>query len=344
MNEEGKKIKLAWQWKLSYEKDVEIQRRLQTMGVIISTQDLSKMWRKTFYCGVNVHSLLDEPVMGSWEPMVTEKEFLLVQEIISGRKSGYKIDNNSLQRPLTLFLRCNICGEKMSSYQVKKKRLHYYKCQWCNGSTINADTLKYSRGRGAHEMFSGVLTYFQLNEGLMESFKSQILYTYHSFHQDNGKEQKLLHRELDGLNEELKTLRRNHAFGKVDKLLFEEFKAEQEGKILAITEKLSKMERKISNLDKYVNIAVDVACNLHKYWCLQSIEVKRRIQNIVFPQGLYLDAVNRIYLTPKTNSVFEISCSVSGNKEKKEGDSFNYFIEKSPSVAWERFELSTSGL
>ena len=65
------------------ERDVFIRVRLAELGMKISKSQLSDMWRKPFYCGVIVNSLLDEPVKGHWEPMVTEEDFLRLNDLFT---------------------------------------------------------------------------------------------------------------------------------------------------------------------------------------------------------------------------------------------------------------------
>lgn len=345
MNEEGEKLKLAWQWKLRNERDVDIMRKLENMGVKIYKSAISKIWRNPFYAGICVRRYLDGPVRGNWKPMVTEEEFWKVQDILDGiRKSGYKIEKDNNKRPLNLFLRCIKCGEKMSGYENKRKKLHYYKCQRCNGSSINAHTRPRSRGMGAHDLFRELLSHFQLDETLVEPFREQLKYTYESLNVDQAKEKGYLQRELQVLQDELKELKRNHAFGKVDKELYEEFRTEQLEKISSVSERLEKLKGKISNLEKYVDISVDVAKNLSKYWAYESVASRRRIQDVVFPEGLTVDTVKRHYLTDKINSVFTISGSLSDNKSNKKSDSLKSFLQESPLVARGRLELPTSGL
>ena len=52
LDETGKKLKLAWQWKLEGDTDVQIIRKLDRLGVRMTPQRISAMWRNLFYCGL----------------------------------------------------------------------------------------------------------------------------------------------------------------------------------------------------------------------------------------------------------------------------------------------------
>lgn len=86
INDEGKHLMKAWQWKLAGERDFVIRKRLETLGVKMAKQAMSEMWKKPFYCGVSVNALLDEPQKGNWQPMVTQAEFWKIQAIIEDSK------------------------------------------------------------------------------------------------------------------------------------------------------------------------------------------------------------------------------------------------------------------
>jgi hypothetical protein len=79
--------------------------------------------------------------------------------------------------------------------------------------------------------------------------------------------------------------------------------------------KLIQTDSKISNLDKYIDMSVDVVSNISKYWGLNNIEVKKRTQELVFPEVLSLDIKNRRYLTKNVNLFFLISSALSMDTE-----------------------------
>ena len=48
------------------------------------------------------------------------------------KREKYKIENANSERPLNGHIYCSECGSKMVGYEVKKKKLHYYKCLKCS--------------------------------------------------------------------------------------------------------------------------------------------------------------------------------------------------------------------
>jgi predicted site-specific integrase-resolvase len=113
-------IRLAWDLKLKVYPDYQIKEQLEEIGVKVTMQLLSKMWRNPFYCGVNTNKLLGENIVkGNWDPFVTEDEFFEVQNILKGKRNGYKKDDSASVRPLTGYIDCSICHTRLKSYEVK---------------------------------------------------------------------------------------------------------------------------------------------------------------------------------------------------------------------------------
>jgi len=105
INEEGKLLKKAWQWKLQGEKDFQIIKKLDDVGLKIKKQAMSDMWRNPFYCGISVHKMLDgQLVNGNWEKMISHQDFLMVQEILKDNRFGYKHEKSNPDRPLNAFI------------------------------------------------------------------------------------------------------------------------------------------------------------------------------------------------------------------------------------------------
>jgi len=319
LNSEGKILQQAWQWKLQGDRDYLIQERLGDLGLKkLNRQFISQMWRNPFYCGISSHKMLDGKVIyGNWEKLISEEDFLVVQHILNGgNRQSYKPDKANPERPLNAFIYCIDCGGKMCGYEVKKKNVHYYKCQQCKSATINANTTKGSKGIGANELFQNFLCRYSLPNRLSNLFKTQLKLTYETLNSESSNEAKQLKSELEKQNLTLKTLNKKYITDEdFDKEIYKELKAEMEAKINELTTKLEKTESKISNLDKYVQVSEVIAININKYWASDSLDTKRRVQELVFPEGLLVDVKKRTYLTKSVNCIFALCADLSRDAE-----------------------------
>lgn len=59
----------------------------------------------------------------------------------------------------------------------------------------------------------------------------------------------------------------------------------------------------LSNLEKAIDVALDSAENISKSWDLGDLEEKRRIQKLVFPDGILYNHRKHIYRTDRVNTI-----------------------------------------
>ena len=89
-----------------------------------------------------------------------------------------------------------------------------------------------------------------------------------------------------------------------DKILYDKLRIKKQTEIDQIKEQLQASDIEISNLEYYLDKSIEISQNIHKYWQLGSLDEKRKIQKMVFPEGIVFDTKNRTYLSSKVNSLF----------------------------------------
>ena len=281
-SDEAPLIRRAWDWKLQGLSCALIQSKLQELGLKISKQQISKLWRNAFYCGVNMNKMLgDNIVEGNWPKMVTENEFMQVQQILKKNKFGYKQDFSNRHRPLTDFALCSKCNGKMSGYEVIAKGLHYYKCQKCKDATISADGGAGFRSMGdnAHSLFIKELSKYTMIPSNRKLFEMQLALTFNRLEKEQKDDIPQLRKRLDKLQSDLKNLQRNYAVEGLNKELYFEFKSELDIQINDVMQKLEKSENSISNLNLFIKTSTMMVENLSEYWYCGGLETKKVFRN-----------------------------------------------------------------
>ena len=317
INNDGKLLKKAWLMKVNGEKDFIIRKELERYGLKVSKQKISAMWRKTTYCGISTNKLLDSPVKGSWKPIVSVKNFMKIQEILNKPKEGYTIGEN-IDRPLTGFIKCISCGNKLTSYEVKKKKLHYYTCQKCKGMTLNANSTKKALKKGVHNAFVDLLESYKLSEELIEPFKAQLKLIYTNSYEDKYELQELVKKQLGDLKKKSKNLTEKLINGVIDDVTYKEYKTQFDSDMLKLNQKIKNQDKKISNLDEFIDSISNFSQNISKQWSSGEYETKLKLQELVFPSGLVIDPKNRQYLTKEINSIFVLKSVISRDSESIE--------------------------
>jgi hypothetical protein len=346
INETGKKLRIAWDMKIQGYRDFEIRTKLKELGVDISLQKLSAMWRRPFYCGVQTNALVGkDPVMGNWEPLVSKETFLKVKDILEANHHGYTINKDVPMRPLVGTLKCPHCGKKLCGYEGKGKR-NYYKCQRCNKVSLNAETSKRQKDRtGAHDLFVQKLDEFILNPRYLNGFQIQMRKFIESSSKNQKEEVTQYRNQLTSLQKKLDNLQGKYYLdNEPPKDIYEKLLKKIETEMAGLREKFPTPEVDISNLGENLALAMEFSENASKYWESASLRGKRVIQELVFPDGLVVDPENRQYLTSKVNALFAAkACYISVIEEQKKEIPVKN-DEDSVVVAGAGFEPTTFGL
>ena len=112
---------------------VQIISIIEKDGLTINANHMSRLLQNPIYCGIMVKKEWSaNPIKGNFEPLITEKTFYKVQNILSGRKPHIAphLRNNPLF-PLRQFITCPHCNQPLtgsSSTGRRKIKYNYYHC------------------------------------------------------------------------------------------------------------------------------------------------------------------------------------------------------------------------
>ena len=216
------------------------------------------------------------------------------------------------ERPLTGDILCYKCGKKLTGYYVKKKGLHYYKCQKCAGVTINAISRNQPQCRiGAHELFLELLSSYELHPDFKDVFELQMSEIFELANHSILSQQASYKKKLTEKENEREKLDERFAYGKISEEMYNRFLAKTNSEIIALRENNDLPLIDISNRKDHQKKALHLVQNVCKYWETGDIEEKRSVQNLVFPNGFLIDPVKREYLTPEVNCLFKLSKGIS---------------------------------
>jgi site-specific DNA recombinase len=322
INNDGQFLKEAFKLKIykSYT-DSEIIKWLESKGVYIRKQRISEIWRNQFYTGRICNSLLEgKTIKGSWEPMITVKEYNQLQRILEGSKQFgvIKISGKEATPLVPKFLMCSDCNDTMTSYLNKLLNIYYYKCNSCH-KTVNAASSKRSLTIGLHEQFREVLDEFNFSGELKNLFSAQLKKIIDDDMSNLSEKKRLASAELNELKTSYDKMEYRYAINEISKDIFERQSQKINEAIIQKTKELEYLPTKISNHEKTINYFLKIVVNPSKFYDSLDYNKKRKFQNLLFPEGLHYSIKNRKYLTSKTNTLFELSnCFSNGYYSEKQ--------------------------
>lgn len=309
LNEEGKKIKKAWDWKARGMKNEDIAAKLTKLGVPMYKQQIYKIFKNPFYCGLIAHGILDGKVVeGTHEKMVSQEVFFKIHQLrVSSTKYGVTHSKENEAIPLKVFMKCGDCGEPMTGYIVKKKNLYYYKCRK-KGCKSNKSA------KDMHKLFLDKLSEYSVKKELLKAIAYELDHAYNSQNKDNAEKEKDFTKRLVDLKENIEKLDKKFFIKeemtkeKYDRMIGELEKEEKE-----IREELEKCSYIISNLNEKIVEAAELCLKLPEIWASASLPRKENLQKLVFPEGLAYDKKKQAFRTGKINEAILQIARLSGD-------------------------------
>ncbi|MFI5151461.1 MAG: recombinase family protein [Bacteroidia bacterium] len=299
VNADGKLIRKAFHWKADEGvNNEECRARLAKLGIRLSHQRMSAIFKNPFYCGLMAHSMLEGKLLeGNHESMISKELFLKVNQIQNLNSHGYKQTPDQINIPMKVFLKCGNCGQNLTGYVVKKKNIWYYKCRK-KGCCTNKSA------RDMHERFQGILSHFTLNPKYRALVKEQMVNTVKHANLENEVTLALLRGNYQEISHKMDRLEERYMNEEITQDLFVKYGAKFKEERLKISEELRKREAFSSNYEEDADLILDYAGNISKMWASAGYREKQRLQYFVFPKGLGYFKQNDGVRTEEFNSLF----------------------------------------
>ena len=315
-------------------------------GLHIPKQTLNKMWSNLFYAGYFTNSLVpDTEIKGHWEPVISRKEFDVLQNKLSNSSQiGIPKINGNNETPLVpKFLVCDDCNTNMTSYKNKRKQILYYKCSSCN-KTVNANTRTKSLSEGMHQQFSGVLESLKLSKAFQNLFSKQLEKIIEHEISTCADKKRQLNSEINKLQEQFDRIEFRFATDEISKDIFDKHGSKLKEQIEKRKQLLLNLPSKMSNHKKVMNFFLKVAENPRQYYESLDYHNKRLFQNILFPEGFRFSMKNKECRTSKLNLLFELTNSFLKQYDPKKEKTQTKKLLESHLVAGTGLEPVTFGL
>ncbi len=330
INPTGELIEKAFRLKLEGQTNTYIQKWLKLYGLNLRPQKLCDIFKNPFYCGVNKHALLDyEPVIGNQEIMLTQEEFIKINNINAKYLKTHKTDDDFF--PLKSSLICDICGSKMTAYHIIGKNAKYYKCNKLCKVNFNAHKM--------HILFKQYLDMFNLNEMYTAPLMLQLKYTFDKQNHRQKIESQELAKHMTRLKNEMEKIDERFATGDIEKELHHKVHGKKTLEYAEMEKEYNKLNYKLSNLDYFIRLSLKLCSNLSVLWENSTLSIQQRLQNLMFPKGIRFNKEIPNYRTIETNRFFTLITSLSNIITNKKTGETSIETGLSGSVVPTRIEL-----
>ena len=281
------------------------------------------------------HGLLDGQIIeGNHEKLVSKEIFLEVNNVLKSKRQSFTLNPLNEALPLKHFLKCDNCGDYLRGYIVKKKGIHYYKCnnKGCNCNK-NAQQL--------HEVFKCVLSHFVIDEAFVPALDEMLHDTFGQMSKEKAEEDELVIGNIQEIEKRIERLEERYMDEEIDKALYDKYLKKHMDEKQKIVKLLENEPLKKSNLTKYINKYLDIACNLTTLWTNGNYEMKQKLQFMLFPEGILYNKKKDNCRTLRLNAVFTLLGTFTAAYEDEKNREESFFDNLPISVVPPRIELGS---
>ena len=324
VNGEGRLIQKAFRMKADENlTNEEVRGRMIAMGLNLSKQNWSNIFGNIFYAGYFSHNFLEgDVVKGPHEPLVSLEDFLKINgRLAKSHNRGYEVKIEKEYAPLLGSIRCPVCGHNLTASLSTKMRkrygrdVGYYVCSRkdckCNAST-----------KKVNQKFEEWLDGVSLPESCENVLRRQLERAFPILNHNGMEEVKTIKANLSKKQNEIEQIEYNLATApnaKVQEICNKQL-VKMEAERDEILRELEERDKSILNLSDYVSFGLELKDNMLKLWQLGNLGNKKRIQNLIFPDGLVYDKENDdIEPISKNEFLFVFDLKSMGYKDKEKG-------------------------
>ena len=255
--------------------------------------------RNPLYCGkIFIPPYKDEKgyfVVGQHEPLISEKLFADVQDVLDGRKRIVKPKIVAMDNlPLRGFLKCPKCERMLTGSASKSKTGNYYNYYHCTsacGTRFRAEVV--------NEKFLQQLQYLSPKAGMVDLFVEAFINDFTNKTKAQNSERTNIIGEIEALNKRYQNALLKNADGEMDYDDFQEIKRLTRGGIEKLEVRLNELASVGTEIRDLIASNLKKVGNIDRRYENGDIEEKRLVVSSMFPEFLVFDGTQ--HRTPRIN-------------------------------------------
>lgn len=306
-----------------------------------SWQAVRNVLTNPLYAGMIVTKFTNgEIVKGLHKPLITKDTHYAILRVLNEASHSFSRQAEEDWPLRGGFLIHSVCGNPMSGSAPRGSSgpSPRYHCIKCRTKDIKQPT---SVMRNiVHTQFTELLDRVRPDEGTAKLYKEIILRRWNDAYKDSRELLNAINTEIETGMARKSKITDMYIDGKLSEMEYATKKDEIEDRLQELRIRLSDASVDVENKEQVVDDAIEFMTNPAEYWNRAHISIKKRIQEVVFPEGLQYNAVEGFGTNLNDIKLGESYLLIEKVASEKATDS-----AISPNVvAPTRIELVTSGL
>lgn len=281
----------------------------------LSTQTLHKLLVNPVYYGWISVPVWGIDNKGNFEPIISRELFDTAQFVLKGKGRSHPNRSANPDFPLRVFVRCAACGKPITGSWTRKhnrargtkKGYAYYRCRnsHCKAFNVPEEQL--------HREFVALLERLQPNPEWLKLFRAVVVDVWKQKQGDAAATTSALEQKLASLKEKKKRLLDAMLEGRLKQADFDEAN-DLNNEEIAVLE-MDAHEARLVELDveALLGYAEHVLTRAARLWFDSSLEVRQRLQTVLFPEGLAYSSTSGFGTAP-TSSMFSLLNGLTDQK------------------------------
>ena len=278
-------------------------------------QGIKNILTNPLYVGI-IRTKLSEgkSIKGLHNPMIRIETYNKIQDILSG--NSINISKHAEEDwPLRGGFLVHSCGHQMtgSSPMGNSGPSPRYHCTKCRATNIGKPVSK--KREIVHEEFMSILSNIRPSAGTVKLFREIILRRWNESYKIAREQYLNIQEELEKVKSYKSRVLDLYIEGKLKKEDYDAKTGEINFKISNLELMLSDAIDDTNDKEKIIDDALILISNPAKFWNLSNIEIRKRIQNSIFPEGLVYDCKEG-FGTPKINESYLLIQKIADESAK----------------------------
>lgn len=284
---------------LNGKKQYEILESLKNGCIKMSLQKIAYILNNPTYMGKIKTSLFEELIQGLHEPIIDEVSFYRIQDILNKKPKEFHHVIKSSEFSLTRFLKCPYCNRRLKGSWSKgrHKKYPYYHCtnKGCEYKPIRKET--------AEDIFAEYIKSIEPTNEVLDNFINDTKEFNSNTQVDSKKRIKLLNSKINELENKKDRIEELAINGTFNKEIYQKNISVVDEELIKKKIEIEDLQRNNINLDGLLNYAQYFLKSISKLWLNSNIEYKRKLQDYIFPDGIYIE--NNRCRTAKISTIFQ---------------------------------------
>ncbi len=277
-----------------------------TKGKLVPAQTFQRMLINPLYAGWVCGRVVEVNVRGDWMPIIDQKSFDTVQDVLAGRKPNLtSYERNNPDFPLRRFVRCGKCGTSLTGSwsSGRNGKYAYYHCpkKACLAVNVKQEKLQSS--------FLNWLERLTPQQEAMDEIKDTIRTVWKHPEGDAQDLQRVLIVKSAKIETRKTTLVNRWLDGEIDQEGYTEQIARLSSEIGEVNQQLRSTEFEHIELEGVLAFAEKIVTRPSRLWVESSLDQRQRLQKTLSPNGISFDGEQ--FGTDATSLFFSLIGQVS---------------------------------